>query len=98
MGKYVWEKDLVIGGRNFSNNNGKGGDIMEEIPKLAVELPRMVYCKHGLLEQCCGVCTKHPHSVAVKGGHVPGSSKSGSSYVINPWAGQNNNSGSYFDF
>lgn len=33
-------------------------------------------CKHGLIRCTCGVCTKHPLSVAKKGGHVVGSSSS----------------------
>jgi len=32
------------------------------------------YCKHGMLRCTCGVCLKHPLSVAKKGGHVVGSS------------------------
>jgi len=67
-------------------------------PKPIEDLSRLVYCPHGLIKCCCGVCTKHPHSVVVKGGHVVGSSSGRPTYVTNPWAGQRNNSGSYYDF
>jgi hypothetical protein len=69
-----------------------------QIPALAEDLPNLVECKHGIMRCTCGVCLKHPHSVAVKGGHVVGSSGSGPAYITNPWAGQRNNSGSYYDF
>jgi hypothetical protein len=41
-------------------------------------------CKHGLMRCTCGVCTKHPLSVAVKGGHVVGSSSSSPTVITNP--------------
>ena len=37
----------------------------------------LVYCKHGMIKATCGVCNKHPNSVAVKGGHIEGSSTGG---------------------
>ena len=86
----------------IDNSHMEGGDTMFkpilEPPEPADDLPRLVYCKHGLIECCCGVCTKHPHSVAVKGGHVVGSSAGGPTYITNPWAGQRNNSDSYYYF
>ena len=38
-------------------------------------------CKHGLMRCTCGVCSKHPFSVAVKGGHVVGTSSSSPTYL-----------------
>ena len=41
-------------------------------------------CKHGLMRCTCGVCTKHPFSVAVKGGHVVGTSSGNPTHITNP--------------
>jgi len=38
-------------------------------------------CCHGMMRCTCGVCTKHPMSVSVKGGHVVGSSSSNSTNI-----------------
>jgi hypothetical protein len=34
-------------------------------------------CDHGMMRCTCGVCTKHPMSVSIKGGHVKGTSSGG---------------------
>jgi hypothetical protein len=41
-------------------------------------------CKHGMMRCTCGVCTKHPLSVAVKGGHVVGTSSGSPTHLTNP--------------
>lgn len=47
-------------------------------------LYRLVRCKHGLIACTCGVCTNHEFSVAVKGGHVVGSSSGSPTDLTNP--------------
>ena len=42
--------------------------------KLLVVIDPFGQCKHGMMRCACGVCTKHPMSVAIKGGHVTGTS------------------------
>lgn len=76
----------VVGLYDYNLHKKEVISILKSIPKPpepAEDLPRLVYCKHGLIECCCGVCTKHPLSVAVKGGHVVGTS-SGTPNITNP--------------
>ncbi len=67
-------------------------------PKPIEDLSRLVYCQHGLIKCCCGVCTKHPHSVAIKGGHVKDSTSRGPSHVINPWSGKRYDNIYHYDY
>ncbi len=84
---------------NYINESLKGGDTMSNpIPPLAEDLPRLVYCKHGLIECCCGMCTKHPHSVIVKGGPVKGSTSRGPAHIANPWAGKRYDNVYHYDY
>ena len=59
-----------------------GVNGFEKAANWKAAMPKLVYCKHGLIECTCGVCMKHKFSVAVKGGHVIGSTTS-NSIVVN---------------
>jgi len=52
--------------------------------RLLTILDPLSECRHGMLRCTCGVCTKHPMSVIVKGGHVVGTSSGSPTHINNP--------------
>lgn len=63
--------------------------ILDELEEGYIQPPdsllyRLVRCKHGLIKCTCGVCTNNEFSVAIKGGHVVGSSSGSPTDLTNP--------------
>ena len=62
-----------------AGNSKQGGIAMSKLINMIKQsvvnvLDPMGECDHGMMRCTCGVCTKHPMAVSVKGGHVVGSS------------------------
>jgi len=68
-----------------AGNSKQGGIAMSKLDKIKQSVVNVIdplgECCHGMMRCTCGVCTKHPMSVSVKGGHVVGSSSSNSTNI-----------------